>query len=155
MVQAVPSIQYTPETVVDLEMQYDGEAMQAMREALAEQFQKIDKIIAEMKKNKSAFSSLKEKMSPPMAIKNIFCALHSLLTNTGMDWVTWFAAKQNPAITGDKISINSLHLDDLSYTRLVAIKAGAQPDNLIKQNYAAELVRRLFVQLQEFVELKK
>ena len=47
MVQAVPSIQYTPE-VADLEMQYDGEAMQAMREALAEQFQKIDKIIAEM-----------------------------------------------------------------------------------------------------------
>ena len=93
MVQAVPSIQYTPDNVVDLEMQYDGEAMQAMREALAEQFQKIEKIIAEMKKNKSAFSSLKEKMSPPMAIKNIFCALHSLLTNTGLNWVTWFAAK--------------------------------------------------------------
>ena len=85
-----------------------------------------------MKKNKSAFSSLKEKMSPPMAIKNMICALHSLLTDTSLNWCTWSAAKQNPAITGDKISINSLHLNDLSYTKLLAIKAGAQPDNLIK-----------------------
>ena len=69
-----------------------------------------------MKKNKSAFNSLKEKMSPPMAIKNMICALHSHLTDTPLNWVQWYAAKQNPAITGDKLSINSLRLDNLSYT---------------------------------------
>ena len=68
-------------------------------------------------------------MNPAKAIKNLICALHALLYDTPLNRATWLAAKENPEITSGEISSDSLNLDNLSNTRLMAIKAGARYAN--------------------------